>query len=234
MISSSDSVSVVVFALALTTVIAYPQQQQQIDPAYLRDYYAQISQQNARGAASGSDATPIYEQEQSQPQAQPQYIQQQVKKPKKKTHSLTHATPGANRPKFIESKGLNEMEIEFSNEQKNVNLFQNSQEPNSRSNTLHQPRGNTIVSLNSKYVYINHIFPAPAYQIISFPFNSCSISFSHSESFTSVSRSLTSDESVADAKYKNFQSRHKRCKHRENTLCSSLLYVQCHRWPSTT
>lgn len=83
MIWSSDSVSVTIFVLALTTVFAYPQQQQQIDPAYLRDYYAQISQQNSRGAASASDATPIYEQE--QPQAQPQYItagQQQVKQKK--------------------------------------------------------------------------------------------------------------------------------------------------------
>lgn len=87
MIWSSDSVSVTIFVLALTTVFAYPQQQQQIDPAYLRDYYAQISQQNSRGAASASDATPIYEQE--QPQAQPQYItagQQQVKQ-KKRTHT---------------------------------------------------------------------------------------------------------------------------------------------------
>lgn len=87
MILSSDSVSLTIFVLALTTVFAFPQQQQQqIDPAYLRDYYAQISQQNGRGAASASDATPIYEQEQSQPQAQSQYItpgQQQVKKEKK-------------------------------------------------------------------------------------------------------------------------------------------------------
>lgn len=79
-----DSVSLTVFVLALATVFAYPQQQQQqIDPAYLRDYYAQISQQNGRGAASASDATPIYEQE----QAQPQYItagQQQVRNEEKK------------------------------------------------------------------------------------------------------------------------------------------------------
>lgn len=90
MILSSDSVSVTIFVLALTTVFAFPQQQQQIDPAYLRDYYAQISQQNSRGAASASDATPIYEQEHSQPQAQPQYItagQQQVKSKKKLTHA---------------------------------------------------------------------------------------------------------------------------------------------------
>lgn len=111
MISSSDLVSVTVFALALTTVFAYPQQQQQqqIDPAYLRDYYAQISQQNARGAASASDATPIYEQE----QAQPQYItagQQQVTKNElrilahKHTYTNTHKHTHANKVPFEVTK----------------------------------------------------------------------------------------------------------------------------------
>lgn len=56
-------------SIALAT--ARPQQQQ-IDPAFLRDYYAQIQQQS-RGAGSPSEATPIYEQESAQPQ-QPQYL----------------------------------------------------------------------------------------------------------------------------------------------------------------
>lgn len=36
-------------------------QQPQIEPAYLRDYYAQIAQQNAQ-RGSVADATPIFEQ----------------------------------------------------------------------------------------------------------------------------------------------------------------------------
>lgn len=45
------------------------QQHQQIDPAYLRQYYQQLQQQT--GAAGGGDATPIYEQNSEQSQ---QYI----------------------------------------------------------------------------------------------------------------------------------------------------------------
>lgn len=54
--------------------LASCQHQQQIDPAYLQQYYAQVAQ--AAGAArSGAIATPIYEQENSANQ-QPQYIAQ--------------------------------------------------------------------------------------------------------------------------------------------------------------
>lgn len=46
------------------------QQQQEIDPAYLRQYYAQVAQQ---AGAQAPKATPIYE-----AQDQPQYQQQQA------------------------------------------------------------------------------------------------------------------------------------------------------------
>lgn len=50
--------------------VATAQQHQQLDPAYLRQYYSQIAQQaGAQGAARA--ATPIFEQ-----QEQPQYLQQ--------------------------------------------------------------------------------------------------------------------------------------------------------------
>lgn len=68
MFLSTKSVPILVLSIAITLAGA---QQQQIDPAFLRDYYAQISQQNTRGEA-GSSATPIYEQESGQ--SQPQYI----------------------------------------------------------------------------------------------------------------------------------------------------------------
>lgn len=51
--------------------VATAQQHQQLDPAYLRQYYSQVAQQaGAQGAARA--ATPIFEQ-----QDQPQYLQQQ-------------------------------------------------------------------------------------------------------------------------------------------------------------
>lgn len=59
-------------ALFLTVAQARPQgHQQQIDPAYLRDYYSQIAQAGGRG--SPTEATPIYEQESPQ-NLQPQYL----------------------------------------------------------------------------------------------------------------------------------------------------------------
>lgn len=58
-------------------VMARPQQSQ-IDPAYLRDYYAQISQQNSH-RGSVSDA-PIYEQGTSfQPSAQVATVGSQIR-----------------------------------------------------------------------------------------------------------------------------------------------------------
>lgn len=65
-------VSALTVAVFLTVVHARPQgPQQQIDPAYLRDYYSQIAQAGARG--SPTEATPIYEQESPQ-NLQPQYL----------------------------------------------------------------------------------------------------------------------------------------------------------------
>lgn len=55
------------FAVVAVTS-AQHQQQQQVDPAYLRQYYAQQQQAGAQG---GQRATPIYE-----AQEQPQYAQQ--------------------------------------------------------------------------------------------------------------------------------------------------------------
>lgn len=59
-------VTIMFAVLAATTA----QQHQQLDPAYLRQYYAQIAQQ---GGAQGQPrpAAPIFEQ-----QEQPQYLQQ--------------------------------------------------------------------------------------------------------------------------------------------------------------
>ncbi|TMW52184.1 hypothetical protein DOY81_002743 [Sarcophaga bullata] len=62
---------VIIFSLALIGQTAvYGQQHQQIDPAYLRQYYQQLQQQT--GAAQQGDATPIYEQN-SEP-TQQQYV----------------------------------------------------------------------------------------------------------------------------------------------------------------
>lgn len=62
----SLQVSALIVASLLTVAYARPQQQQ-IDPAYLREYYSQLA---ARG--SPTEATPIFEQE----AAQPQYLSQ--------------------------------------------------------------------------------------------------------------------------------------------------------------
>lgn len=59
--------------VALLLSAAYARPQQQVDPAYLRDYYSQIAQ---RG--SPTEATPIYEQEGPQ-NSQPQYLGQQIR-----------------------------------------------------------------------------------------------------------------------------------------------------------
>lgn len=48
-----------IFLPTFELIVARPQQSQ-IDPAYLRDYYAQISQNTQRGSVA--DATPIFEQ----------------------------------------------------------------------------------------------------------------------------------------------------------------------------
>lgn len=44
-------------ALCASVVVAYPQSQQSVDPAYLRQYYAHLAQANREG----QEATPIYE-----------------------------------------------------------------------------------------------------------------------------------------------------------------------------
>jgi hypothetical protein len=58
----------ILFAVAS---VATAQQHQQLDPAYLRQYYSQIAQQQAGSQVSARAATPIFEQ-----QDQPQYLQQ--------------------------------------------------------------------------------------------------------------------------------------------------------------
>lgn len=68
-------VSALTVAVLLSVAYARPQQQQQIDPAFLREYYSQIAQ---RGAPT--EATPIYEQDGQQgPQQQQQYLGQQIR-----------------------------------------------------------------------------------------------------------------------------------------------------------
>lgn len=63
---------VIIFSLCLIGHTAVSgQQHQQIDPAYLRQYYQQLQQQT--GAAPSGDATPIYEQ--NSEQSQQQYVQ---------------------------------------------------------------------------------------------------------------------------------------------------------------
>lgn len=60
------------FVIMITLALvgrSWAQQHQQIDPAYLRQYYQQLQQQT--GAAAAGDATPIYEQNSEQTQ---QYI----------------------------------------------------------------------------------------------------------------------------------------------------------------
>lgn len=59
----------ILFAVAS---VATAQQHQQLDPAYLRQYYSQIAQQSG-AQQGGRAATPIYEERQEQPQ----YVQQQ-------------------------------------------------------------------------------------------------------------------------------------------------------------
>lgn len=58
-----------VTVLLAVVSVSTAQQQQEIDPAYLRQYYAQLGQQG--GAQGQARAAPIYEQ-----QEQPQYLQQ--------------------------------------------------------------------------------------------------------------------------------------------------------------
>lgn len=65
---------VIMFGWALAIMgqlyVVHGQQHQQIDPAYLRQYYQQLQQQTGAASAAG-DATPIYEQNSEQSQ---QYI----------------------------------------------------------------------------------------------------------------------------------------------------------------
>lgn len=59
-------------------IMARPQQTQ-IDPAYLRDYYAQLSQQNGGVRGSVSDA-PVFDQNSSfQPSTQQATVGQQIR-----------------------------------------------------------------------------------------------------------------------------------------------------------
>lgn len=48
--------------VSATVVVGYPQSQQSVDPAYLRQYYAHLAQANREG----QEATPIYEQGQQE------------------------------------------------------------------------------------------------------------------------------------------------------------------------
>lgn len=63
--------------LPLIEMIMARPQQSQIDPAYLRDYYAQISQQGVRGSVSDA---PVFEQNTSfQPSSQVATVGQQIR-----------------------------------------------------------------------------------------------------------------------------------------------------------
>lgn len=53
----------VTFLIAVASVHA---QQQQIDPAYLRQYYHQLAQQNGGVGVQGARAAPIFEQQEQQ------------------------------------------------------------------------------------------------------------------------------------------------------------------------
>lgn len=62
-------------------ILARPQQQQ-IEPAYLRDYYAQLSQQQGTVRGSVSDVSPIFEQStsfQPSPQVNHATVGQQIR-----------------------------------------------------------------------------------------------------------------------------------------------------------
>lgn len=67
-----------ILLLSIEMIVARPQQGQ-IEPAYLRDYYAQLAQQNGpRGSVA--DATPIFEQNTSfQPSGQLATVGQQIR-----------------------------------------------------------------------------------------------------------------------------------------------------------
>lgn len=69
----STTFKLLLFSSLLSIVFTLPQHQQQIDPAYLQQYYAQVAQ--AAGARAAGDATPIFEQDNAANQ-QPQYIAQ--------------------------------------------------------------------------------------------------------------------------------------------------------------
>lgn len=65
----------------LPMILARPQQQQ-IEPAYLRDYYAQLSQQQGTVRGSVSDVSPIFEQStsfQPSPQVNHATVGQQIR-----------------------------------------------------------------------------------------------------------------------------------------------------------
>lgn len=66
-----------IFLPSIEMIMARPQQQQ-IEPAYLRDYYAQIAQQNAQ-RGSVADATPIFEQNTSFQPSQVATVGQQIR-----------------------------------------------------------------------------------------------------------------------------------------------------------
>lgn len=75
--------ALLLFTIFLPMILARPQQQQ-IEPAYLRDYYAQLSQQQQQGAIRGSvsDVSPIFEQStsfQPSPQVNHATVGQQIR-----------------------------------------------------------------------------------------------------------------------------------------------------------
>jgi hypothetical protein len=65
------------FVTILIAVATAHAQQTQVDPAYLRQYYQQLAQQNGGvGVGSPRASAPIYEQQEQPQQQQQQYVPQ--------------------------------------------------------------------------------------------------------------------------------------------------------------
>lgn len=70
------TIALTILCVLLSFAHGQPQHAQQIDPAYLQQYYQQVAQ--AAGARAAADATPIIEQESAGDYQQQQYVAPQV------------------------------------------------------------------------------------------------------------------------------------------------------------